>query len=110
MGMAYTYIDKKCGTYWRFDYVLPISKKRATLSIGVYLEITLAMARKYRDEYCQMLADNRDPSVERKLEQDQAKNALANTKKQSTSYLKIAQTQISGWQNELMHSELIKKN
>lgn len=32
----YLYIDKKGGTYWRFDYVRPISKKRATLSIGVY--------------------------------------------------------------------------
>lgn len=75
----YLYIDKKCGTYWRFDYVRPISKKRATLSIGVYPEITLAMARKYRDEYREMLADNRDPSIEKKLEEDQAKNALANT-------------------------------
>ncbi|MFW2014224.1 Arm DNA-binding domain-containing protein [Acinetobacter bereziniae] len=53
----YLYIDKKCGTYWRFDYVRPISKKRATLSIGVYPEITLAMAIKYRDEYREMLAD-----------------------------------------------------
>ncbi|WP_262781574.1 Arm DNA-binding domain-containing protein [Acinetobacter guillouiae] len=40
----YLYVDKKCGTYWRFDYVRPIFKKRATLSIGVYRDITLAMA------------------------------------------------------------------
>lgn len=75
----YLYIDKKGGTYWRFDYVRPISKKRATLSIGVYPSITLATARKYRDEYREMLAENRDPSVEKKLEQDHAKNAMANT-------------------------------
>ncbi len=53
------------------------SQKKATLSIGVYPNITLAMARKYHDEYREMLAENNDPSIEKKLEEDQAKNALA---------------------------------
>lgn len=75
----YLFLDKKGGTYWRFDYVRPITKKRATLSIGVYPEITLASARKYRDEYREMLAENKDPSIEKKQEEENAKNALSNT-------------------------------
>ncbi|MEG2749915.1 MAG: integrase, partial [Acinetobacter sp.] len=35
-GGLYLLLDTKGGTYWRFDYIRPISRKRATIAIGVY--------------------------------------------------------------------------
>jgi integrase len=78
-GGLYLYIDSASRTYWRFNYRRPVSKKYATMSLGVYPTVSLAMARKMRDEYRELLAQNIDPSVEKKFEEDQAKNALANT-------------------------------
>ncbi len=78
-GGLYLYIDTSSRTYWRFNYRRPVTKKYATMSLGVYPTTTLAMARKLRDEYRELLAQNIDPSVEKKLEEEQAQNALKNT-------------------------------
>ena len=43
-------IDKKGGIYWRFDYFKPISKKRTTIGLGIYPELTLADARKSKPD------------------------------------------------------------
>ena len=77
--MAYTYIDSASRTYWRFNYRRPVSKKYATMSLGVYPTVILAMARKMRDKYRELLAQNIDPSVEKKFEEYLAKNAPENT-------------------------------
>ena len=34
-GGLYLLLDRKGGAYWRFDYIRPISKKRATIAIGI---------------------------------------------------------------------------
>jgi len=44
-GGLYLLLDKKGGAYWRFDYVRPISKKRATIAIGIHPSCTLSNAR-----------------------------------------------------------------
>lgn len=78
-GGLYLLLDKKGGTYWRLDYVRPITKKRATLALGVYPELSLADARREREECKELLAQGLDPSVERKSDEDKARAALKNT-------------------------------
>jgi integrase len=52
------------GKYWRFDY--RFETKRKTLALGVYPEVTLKEARSKRDAARKQLADNIDPSENRK--------------------------------------------
>ena len=65
----YLFLDKANGVYWRFDYTRPISKKRNTISIGLYPEITLAQARAERDKFRGQLAQGLDPKIERTQEE-----------------------------------------
>lgn len=51
--------------YWRFDYTRPITKKRNSMSIGVYPDVTLAKAREKRAEYKALILNNQDPSIEK---------------------------------------------
>lgn len=46
---------------WRFNYVRPGDKKRALVSFGSLDDVTLADARKRRDEYRAMVAQGVDP-------------------------------------------------
>ena len=48
------------GKYWRMDY--RFAGKRKTLALGVYPDVSLASARKKRDEARQQIADGIDPS------------------------------------------------
>lgn len=50
--------------WWRFDYTY--ARKRQTLSLGVYPDVTLARARQRADEIRQQLLDGIDPSAARK--------------------------------------------
>lgn len=52
---------KAAGKYWRMDY--RYGGKRKTLAIGVYPTISLAQARRRRDEARQHLADGTDPAL-----------------------------------------------
>ncbi len=54
--------------WWRFTYRRPASKKRNTLSLGTYPDVSLKKARKRRDEARRLLADGIDPSDKRKAE------------------------------------------
>lgn len=69
-GGLYLLLDKKGGAYWRFDYVRPITKKRATIAIGVYPVCSLATARAKRNEFREQLAQNIDPSIQKKRERE----------------------------------------
>ena len=55
---------KKAGKYFRFDY--RFAGKRKTLAIGVYSDVTLAEARKKRDEARDLLKEGVDPSQHKK--------------------------------------------
>lgn len=69
-GGLYLLLDKKGGAYWRFDYIRPITKKRATIAIGVYPSCTLASARAKRSEFREQLAQNIDPTIQKKRENE----------------------------------------
>ncbi len=58
-------IRKNGSIMWRFDYTRPITKKRNTMSIGSYPEITLAKAREYREKFRSLVAQNKDPQSEK---------------------------------------------
>ena len=77
-GGLYLLLDKKGGAYWRFDYIRPISKKRATISIGIYPSCTLSNARARRTEFRELLAQNIDPSIQKQRE-DELKQIQKNT-------------------------------
>ena len=60
---------KVTGKYWRMDY--RHLNKRKTLALGVYPDVSLAKARKRRDEARELLADGIDPA-QNKREMKQA--------------------------------------
>ena len=53
---------------WEFRYTSPITKKRKKTSLGAYPRISLANARKKKDELILLLIQNIDP-IEQKLEE-----------------------------------------
>jgi integrase len=65
---------KPAGKYWRMDY--RYLDKRKTLALGVYPAISLAGARKRRDEARKLLAEGIDPS-QAKRDDHHAKTAAA---------------------------------
>lgn len=52
--------------WWRFDYRRPDTRKRNTLSLGTYPDVSLRKARDRRDEARKLLADGIDPGDKRK--------------------------------------------
>ncbi len=54
------------GKYWRFDY--RFADKRKTLALGVYPDVSLAAARERRAEARTLLANDIDPSLNRKVQ------------------------------------------
>lgn len=66
---------------WRSNYYKPFTepKKRALLSIGKYPDISLAQARKVRDEYLALLAQNIDPQLYRQQIALEEQQKLSNT-------------------------------
>ena len=57
--------------FWRFRYWF--GEKEKSLSIGIYPEVTLADARKKRDEARQLLADDIDPGMAKQLKETSKK-------------------------------------
>jgi len=58
-GGMYLFV-KATGKYWRLDY--RHLNKRKTLALGAYPEVSLAKARKRREEARELLADGIDPA------------------------------------------------
>ncbi|KAA0914566.1 integrase arm-type DNA-binding domain-containing protein [Psychrobacter sp. ANT_WB68] len=44
-GRLYLYVSKLGAKSWRMDYIKPINKKRATITLGLYPDVTLSQAR-----------------------------------------------------------------
>ncbi len=68
---------KASGRYWRMDYTH--ASKRKTLALGVYPEVSLAKARKRREEARELLAEGLDPSAAKKAEKLATRVAAVNT-------------------------------
>lgn len=75
----YLILDKNGSMYWRFDYTRPITKKRNSISMGVYPEVTLAQARLKRTEYKQMIRNNQDPIAEKRRAEEKEAFVHSNT-------------------------------
>lgn len=78
-GGLFLLIDKKGGTYWRFDYFKPITKKRTTLAVGIYPAMTLAEARKHREEFKELLSQGIDPARHKQDQAEKVRFANNNT-------------------------------
>ena len=65
------------GKYWRLAYRL--HGKQKTLAIGVYPAVSLAQARKARDDAKALLAQDVDPSTAKRESKQASKAAAANT-------------------------------
>ncbi|WP_309919472.1 phage integrase central domain-containing protein [Caballeronia sp. LZ033] len=89
------------GKYWRLKYRINGREKR--LALGVYPDVTLAHARRKRDEARAMLADGIDPSQAKKEKKRLAKLGPANTFK--VVALEWFERQAPGWTDS--HSEKI---
>jgi hypothetical protein len=63
-GQALYLLLSATGKYWRLDYTF--AGKRKTLALGQYSDVSLAKARKRRDEARTLLADGFDPSAAKK--------------------------------------------
>lgn len=74
-GGLYLLIDGP-GRYWRLDYTY--AQRRKTLALGVYPVVSLAQARRMRDEAKSLLVENIDPMAA-KRERKQAAVAAADS-------------------------------
>lgn len=70
------YVHANGSKYWRLQY--RFDGKQKTLALGVYPEISLADARQRRDEAKRQIANNIDPSEQKKLEKIERKSAVNN--------------------------------
>ncbi|MEX6424558.1 integrase domain-containing protein [Providencia manganoxydans] len=64
---------------WRFRYYKPSSKKRAMISLGSYPDISLADARRLKDNARALLASNIDPLEHKKKQDEDRLNKTKNT-------------------------------
>lgn len=67
----------KAGKYWRLNY--RYLGKQKTLALGVYPEVSLAQARKKRDQARELLASGADPSSAKREERHARVLAAGNT-------------------------------
>ena len=75
-GGLYLHI-KAAGKYWRMAY--RVAGKQKTLALGVYPAVTLAQARKARDDAKATIAQGLDPSTAKRAAKVAARSAAANT-------------------------------
>lgn len=73
----YLLIQLSGAKLWRMDY--RFDTKRKTLALGTYPETSLAQAREKRDEARKLLAQEIDPSAQRKQDKAERRDAQANT-------------------------------
>lgn len=84
-GGLYLHV-KAAGKYWRLAY--RFEGKQKTLALGVYPAITLAQARRGRDDARALLAQGVDPSQNKqRLKEDKAVAALNTVEAMSRAYL-----------------------
>ncbi|MGZ9898990.1 integrase domain-containing protein [Shewanella gaetbuli] len=65
--------------HWLFNYSRPVTKKRANLSLGSYPDLSLADARKKREEARELLANEIDPQAQLQQDLEAKQAAISNT-------------------------------
>jgi integrase len=78
-GGLYLLLKPTGAKWWRWDYRRPVSSKRNTLSLGIYPDVGLALARERRDEARRLLAQGVDPGETRKAEKAAGEQRAANS-------------------------------
>lgn len=76
-GRGLYLLVNSAGKYWRFDY--RFAGKRRTLALGVYPDISLAVARELRDEAKRELTRDIDPGVARRIRRTAIVQRTANS-------------------------------
>ncbi|MGP5656820.1 tyrosine-type recombinase/integrase [Psychrobacter celer] len=64
-GGMYLYVTAMGAKSWRMNYVRPITKKHATMTLGLYPDVSLAQAREQRKVIRALLAEGIDPQQQR---------------------------------------------
>ncbi|MCH7311723.1 integrase arm-type DNA-binding domain-containing protein [Acinetobacter sp. ANC 4805] len=64
----YLIIEKNSNTYWCFDYTRPITRKRNSMSFGIYPDVSLADVREKRAECKKLITQNIAPFTEKKCD------------------------------------------
>ena len=81
---------------WLLDYRRPYTKKRTCLSFGSFKDVSLAEARRLRDEARELLAKEIDPKEHREKNERLNQEAHGNTLKNiATNWLEVKKTKIS---------------
>lgn len=83
-GLELVIKHKSASCLWRYRYYKPHTKKRAMLSIGAYPEISIAGARKIKDEYRALLSGGIDPKEHRE------KQRLSEVMKRENTFRHVA--------------------
>lgn len=105
----------QAGKYWRMAY--RYAGKQKTLALGVYPAVTLAQARKRRDEAKALLADDVDPAVSKQAEKLAQKTIAGNTfqavadewlKATAADRKPITQQKVSNWLQKDIYPSLGK--
>ncbi|AIU88106.1 integrase domain-containing protein [Pectobacterium odoriferum] len=79
---------------WRFRYYKPTTKKRAMMAFGAYPTVSLADARRMRDETRQLLANGIDPLANRENERLRDEMTKGNTfQKVSADWYEVKKSQ-----------------
>lgn len=76
-GRLYLYVSKLGAKSWRMDYVRPISRKRATITLGIYPDVSLSQAREQRKDIRALLAEGIDPQ-QQKIDDEREQELLSN--------------------------------
>ena len=81
--------------WWRMDYRRPDTRRRNTVSLGTYPDVSLKRAREKRDDARKLLADGIDPGAQRKAQR------VAGAKRAANSFEVVArewlEVKASGW-------------
>ena len=85
----YLYVSTAGTKSWRIDYPEPLTKKRVTLTLGKFPEITLAHARELRGDIKYTLAMGKDP---RRVKKDDERQQLLES---NNTFAMIAEEYIS---------------
>lgn len=100
-GGLYLLIQSDGRHRWRFDYRME-DGRRNTLSLGIYPDVTLAIARSRRDQARQLVVSGIDPGEQRKASKAADKERAANR------FEAVANRWLKNQQNHLSEATLIK--
>ncbi|KVM79491.1 integrase [Burkholderia ubonensis] len=100
-GRMYLQLAESGAKYWRMNY--RFNGKDKTLALGMYPDVSLAMARKKRDEAREKLAAGIDPSEAKKADKRAARVAALNT------FEAVARAWLDEWGQTVTPASLTKK-